>query len=144
MASSHKQTAQMGSHIVLAGLLVQIIIFAFFIFVAFVYHRRLRASLAKSNHEPQLPWQKFMYLLYITSAGIMIRSIVRVVEFIEGFEGTIILHEVFLYCFDALPMLAVMALFNIWYPSCFANGRELWKTQSNAGSNTEDVELERK
>ena len=49
----------------------------------------------------------------------MIRSIVRVAEFVEGFEGKIIRHEVYLYVFDAVPMAAVIATYNIWYPSCF-------------------------
>jgi hypothetical protein len=50
----------------------------------------------------------------------MFRSIVRVVEFVQGFEGEIYTHEVFLFLFDALPMAAVMVIFNIWYPSVFS------------------------
>jgi len=43
-----------------------------------------------------------------------------VAEFVEGFHGFIILHEVFLYVFDAVPMAAVMVIFNVWYPSDFS------------------------
>lgn len=68
-----------------------------------------------------LPWEKFLYLLYITCACIMIRSIVRVAEFVQGFEGYIILHEVFLDIFDAVPMAGVMMIFSIWYPSNFSS-----------------------
>ncbi len=53
----------------------------------------------------------------------MIRSIVRVVEFVQGFEGNILRHEAYLYVFDAVPMAAVMVCFNIWYPSA-------WSTQA--------------
>ena len=56
-----------------------------------------------------------MHVLYITSAAILVRNIVRVAEFIEGFEGYIILHEAFLYAFDALPMLIVMIILGAGY-----------------------------
>ncbi|KAF7560363.1 hypothetical protein G7046_g3776 [Stylonectria norvegica] len=121
MASSHASTATMGSRIVLAGLLIQIIIFGFFIAVALIFQRRLRALPTPQSRQSSLPWNMYLNLLYITSTFIMARSIVRVAEFIEGFEGTIILHEVFLYVFDAVPMAAVMVVFNIWYPSDFSN-----------------------
>ncbi|KAF2662880.1 RTA1 like protein [Lophiostoma macrostomum CBS 122681] len=116
MASSHAATAQRGSHIVLAGLILQIVIFAFFVAVAVVLHRRLRAKPTSRCDSPSLPWTKTLYMLYIVSALIMLRSIVRVAEFGEGFEGTIYLHEVYLFVLDGLPMLMVMVVWNVWYP----------------------------
>lgn len=68
----------------------------------------------------------------------MFRSIVRVAEFVEGFHGTIILHEVYLFVFDAIPMAAVMVIFNIWYPSDFLNlARKNSVVQEDATSNVE-------
>ena len=116
MASSKASTSRLGSHIVLGGLLLQIILFGGFMVIALVFHLRIRAA-SNMHHATSIPWKKFLYILYITSTLIMIRSIVRVAEFVEGFEGTIILHEVYLYVFDAIPMAAVMYIFNIWYPS---------------------------
>lgn len=70
----------------------------------------------------------------------MIRSIVRVAEFIEGFQGVILKHEVFLYVFDAVPMLAVIVIFNIWYPSNFPKReKDSLEYRETAGL---DVELE--
>ncbi|EED22449.1 conserved hypothetical protein [Talaromyces stipitatus ATCC 10500] len=120
MASSDASQAQMGSHIVLAGLLLQIIIFGFFVVVALVFHLRMCATPTYQAHNPSLPWKKSLYVLYITCTFIMIRSIVRVAEFVEGFEGTIILHEVYLYVFDAVPMAGVMFIYCIWYPSHYS------------------------
>ena len=129
MASSTSSTATTGSYIVLAGLLVQIIIFSFFIAVAVVFHRRMKTSELKNTTPNLLPWQRTLLLLYVTSALVLVRNIVRVAEFIEGFNGFIILHEVFLYVFDAVPMLAVSFAFNIWYPSEFRDrGRAERKT----------------
>ncbi|KAK3618910.1 hypothetical protein LTR56_024338 [Elasticomyces elasticus] len=129
MSSSHATTAATGSHIVLAGLLVQILIFGFFVLVAAVFHRRMKAkstakvaSIATLKNKTQ--WQKYLYLLYGTSALVLVRNSARVAEFIEGSEGFIILHEVFLYVFDAVPMLVVSFAFNFWYPGQFASRPE--------------------
>ncbi|KIW26836.1 uncharacterized protein PV07_06639 [Cladophialophora immunda] len=120
LASSNPSQSRLGSRIVLAGLLLQIIIFGFFVAVAMVFHLRLRKRLSGKSHGLSMPWQQFLYVLYITSAAIMVRSIVRVVEFVEGFEGTIIRHQIYLYVFDGVPMAAVMFVFNFWYPSYFS------------------------
>ena len=120
MASSKSSTSELGSHIVLAGLLAQILIFGFFIVIAVVFHHRLQARPTRQSYDPILRWKIFMYILYATCTLIMIRYVVRVAKFIEGFSGFIILHEVFLYVFDGLPMAAVMALFIIWYPFSFS------------------------
>ena len=58
-----------------------------------------------------------MRTLYLTSVFIMIRSIVRTVEFLQGYKGYIITHEAFLYVFDALLMLCVLVILNIVHPS---------------------------
>ena len=65
----------------------------------------------------QLPWKRHLYNLYFTSGLIMFRSIFRVVEYIQGNAGYLLSHEVFLYIFDAVLMLAVMIMFNWVHPS---------------------------
>lgn len=113
-----------GADIVLAGLWIQIVVFGFFVVVALIFDRRLRAIPTRQSNDDLLPWRKFMCILYITCAFILIRNILRVVEFIEGFRGYIILHEAFLYVVDAVPMVSVVVIFSIWYPSAFFKQRE--------------------
>lgn len=120
MASTTASTATLGSRIILSGLVLQIIIFGFFVAVSVVFHIRLRATPTKQSRDRSSSWEKFMIILYTTSGFIMIRSIVRVAEFVGGFDGFIILHEVFLYVLDAVPMLAVMLIFNVVYPSSYS------------------------
>jgi hypothetical protein len=140
MASSKASTANTGSHIVLIGLVIQIVLFGLFIAVAVVFHLRLRGVPRASS----LPWEKFLWILYTASAFIMIRSIVRVAEFIDGFEGTIIRHEVYLYVFDAIPMAAVMVLFNVWYPSSFSKqAKTAAEMEQSADSTLELSDVER-
>lgn len=61
--------------------------------------------------------QRQMYALYTASALIMIRSIFRVVEYVQGNNGFLLRREVFLYLFDALLMLIVMVIFNWVHPA---------------------------
>jgi hypothetical protein len=46
----------------------------------------------------------------------IVRSIVRAVEYLQGQGGFVISHEVFIYLFDALPMFLVMLLFAVIHP----------------------------
>lgn len=58
-----------------------------------------------------------MYVLYVASGLIMIRSVFRVIEYLQGNNGYLLRHEFFLYIFDALLMLVVMCLFNWVHPA---------------------------
>lgn len=76
-----------------------------------------------------------MLSLYLVSALILVRSLVRLIEFIQGFDGHILSHEVYLvsftrsvvgpkqlltarqYIFDALLMFAAVVVFNVIHPS---------------------------
>lgn len=144
MASSHATTATTGAHVVLAGLLVQIVIFGFFIVVAAVFQRRMAASENKADSHRNskkhpLPWRRTLLVIYVMSALILARNIVRVAEFIEGFDGYIILHETFLYVFDAVPMLAVSVAFNIWYPWQFETGPQAKRDASGVSDGERGV-----
>ena len=120
MASSNPSTTSTGSHIVLAGLILQIVIFGFFVIVAWLFQRRMTEAHSKSSNQHSTDWVIYMRVLYATSAFILARNIVRVAEFILGFHGYVLLHEVFLYVFDAAPMAAFVASYAIWYPAAFS------------------------
>jgi hypothetical protein len=64
-----------------------------------------------------LPWKRHLYNLYIASGLIIVRSVFRIAEYIQGNAGYLLSHEVFLYVFDAVLMLVVMVLFNCVHPS---------------------------
>lgn len=139
MASSHASMSKTGADIVLAGLWIQIVIFGFFVVLALIFDRRLRAVPTRQSKDGLLPWKRFMWILYIACTFIMIRNIVRVAEFIEGFQGYIILHEAFLYVFDAVPMFSVMVIFSTWYPSVFFKRAE--RTKLDARNQDPQLEL---
>lgn len=138
---------ELGEKIIIGGLFVQLIFFALFVCVAGDFHRRLvkdnpvkkrytpTALYRKSRHSRiesssipstavllredvnELPWKHHLYVLYATSALILIRSIFRVAEYVQGNSGYLLSHEVYLYVFDAALMFIVMILFNWIHPS---------------------------
>ena len=58
-----------------------------------------------------------MWVLLVASALIFIRSVFRVVEYVQGTKGYLLRHEVYTYIFDAALMFGVVVLFNVVHPS---------------------------
>ncbi|PSN66366.1 RTA1-domain-containing protein [Corynespora cassiicola Philippines] len=127
-----------GEKVIIVGLFLQLLFFGIFILVAGIFHYRLEkanssrtsgVSRSSSNRHSELlheesnftiqdlPWKRHIYTLYLASALIMIRSIFRVVEYLQGNDGYLLRHEIFLYIFDGLLMFIVMVLFNWMHPS---------------------------
>ena len=100
MLAQKNSNATLGQDIIVAGLFIQIIGFGVFIFVSLLFHKRMHANPTPISMQPDMPWQKYVYTLYFASLLIMIRSIVRVIEYVQGNAGYILSHEVFLYIFD--------------------------------------------
>lgn len=95
---------------------MQLAFFGLFIVVAASFHlsiRRVPAIRLASG----VMWEKHMTALYTASILIMVRSIFRVVEYLQGFNGYLLHHEAYLYIFDALLMFLVMILFYVVHPS---------------------------
>ncbi|KAG7294193.1 hypothetical protein NEMBOFW57_004263 [Staphylotrichum longicolle] len=105
-----------GEKIIIVGLFVQIVMFGFFLVTTVLFHLRFRqSSSSHGQQESPIRWKHHLAVLYVTSAIIMVRSIFRVVEYLQGNRGYLISHEVFLYVFDALLMAMVMAVFFVFY-----------------------------
>ncbi|KAF2159798.1 hypothetical protein M409DRAFT_29797 [Zasmidium cellare ATCC 36951] len=105
-----------GKTLALVGLVLQTFYFTLFVLAAAIFDIRIRAcSTTKSIHHYR--WrQKHMVCLYVVSVLIFARSVVRIVEFAEGFEGYLVSHEVYLYVFDAVLMFVVMVVLGWVHP----------------------------
>ncbi|THV52979.1 hypothetical protein BGAL_0063g00370 [Botrytis galanthina] len=112
-------TASLGEKVVLAGLFIQIIAFAFFLFTALVFERRMRREPTPESFVVEANWIHHLHCLYVISALILVRSVFRVVEYAAGQKGYPLMHEWTLYTFDTVPMWIVTVIFFIWYPSQF-------------------------
>jgi hypothetical protein len=118
LASAKTQdSVDMGEHMILGGLFVQIFFFGFFIIVSVIFHRRMLSSPMNYVGGSQIPWARCMKVLYTVSCLIMIRSIYRVIEYAQGSGGSLQSKEAFVYVFDAALMLACCIIFIILHPS---------------------------
>ncbi|GKZ86634.1 hypothetical protein AnigIFM56816_002045 [Aspergillus niger] len=105
-----------GEHIIVVGLVIQILFFAFFIVTATHFYLRVHKYPFPRSCSPHIPWKKHMKVLYATSIFIMVRSMFRLIEYIQGNNGYLLHHEAFLYIFDALLMFITMIIFNAVHP----------------------------
>ncbi|EHK23072.1 uncharacterized protein TRIVIDRAFT_191638 [Trichoderma virens Gv29-8] len=105
----------LGEKIIIVGLFVQIAFFGFFIVTTVMFHYKSVATPTPAARAEVVRWKRHIYVLYTTSCLILVRSIFRVIEYLQGNGGYLISHEVFLYVFDALLMASVMSTFAVWY-----------------------------
>lgn len=85
--------------------------------VAYIFHRRMRFAPTPKSRDPRIQWQVYLLTLYVTSFLILLRSLFRVVEYIQGSDGALLRKEVYSYVFDALLMFFVVAWMNYFHPS---------------------------
>lgn len=115
LSAGNASSIDTGKKIIVAGLLIQIIFFGLFVIAAALFH--LRMSKMPTQQCYDYPWIKHMYGLYAVSILIFCRSIVRVVEYAQGYDGYIITHEVYIYVFDGTLMFAAMCVMAWIHPA---------------------------
>lgn len=114
----------MGEYVVIAGLAIQILFFGFFVIIEATYYFRLQRNIHASQYNSKIinediryypkrfiNWKTILVSLFVCSIFILIRSIYRVVEFVQGNSGYVASHEWFLYFFDAVMMFLSGLLF---------------------------------
>ncbi|EXJ88142.1 hypothetical protein A1O1_05070 [Capronia coronata CBS 617.96] len=112
-----QKTKQMGEDIVIAGLLLQVFVFGFFVVAAVVFHLRMRRHTTKdSTLTSPVPWGQVLMVLYACSGLIMVRSIYRIVEYVMGMDAYLLSNEWPTYVFDAAPMWVVQVISFVWFP----------------------------
>ncbi|AJR99516.1 Rta1p [Saccharomyces cerevisiae YJM1418] len=138
-------SASSGSHLVTAGLFIQIAFFGLFIIneVLFIFKMSKKPTSVSVRYGS---WKYLNVALLVNSFLILIRSIVRAVEFIQGYDGEIASHEWYLYIFDGLPMFLLVLIFIVAFPliNIFRIHEESIQAQQSArfdGTDYPDVEV---
>ncbi|TGO59240.1 hypothetical protein BOTNAR_0166g00080 [Botryotinia narcissicola] len=116
---------RLGNRLVMMGLGEQLVFLAIFVFTAakFQYNisqnptERISATVEPKSTRNDIPYKRHLVAMYIASALIAIRSLIRLVENLTGTTGLIRSHEVFLIIFDGVLMLNMMLLFHYIHPS---------------------------
>lgn len=107
----------LGNNVILLGLAIQVIFFGFFMVVTLIFHVRVMQQPTKKSTALSAPWHRFIWVLYIASLLIMVRSVFRMVEYAQGNDGSLLQTEIYTYVLDALLMVCVAAIFAIYHPS---------------------------
>jgi SNF family Na+-dependent transporter len=115
-AAGSLEALHAGAKVIIAGLFVQLLFFGFFIVIAIKFDISISKA-PTAQAQTYTLWKRHMWALYIGSLLVMVRSIFRAVEYLQGFDGYLLSYEAYLYIFDAVLMLLVMALFNHVHPS---------------------------
>lgn len=132
-----------GQWIIVAGLCVQLVFFGAFLVTSILFNCRIIRSPTDESERfiasGLIPrdWRGLLFALYTASVFILIRSIYRVVEFVQGNDGYLISHEVFLYVFDAAMMFLVMIVMNVFHPSVVLQSHGSSSTEERKGSPAE-------
>ncbi|KAF8138712.1 RTA1-domain-containing protein [Boletus edulis] len=125
LSISHNQAPrQWGSHIFLAGLVLQLVSFTLFsgIYVRFLYrvYTLERGVWERDKAEPWYrDWRTLAVTLAISCIGILTRSGYRVAELSQGFQGYLATTEGFFYALDTLPLVIATSVYVFSWPGWF-------------------------
>ena len=120
MAAGSISSYHTGQCIIIAGLFMQLLFFGIFMVTAVVFYRRITKYPTTQSGQSlkcgRFSWRPLLFALFATGVAIFVRSVFRVVEYLNGNGGYIQSHEVFVYIFDGVLMLFVMVLMNVFHP----------------------------
>ncbi|KAH9208139.1 RTA-like protein [Leptodontidium sp. 2 PMI_412] len=112
----------MGQSLILAGLLIQMVVFGFFLVIAVVFHKRIRARPTGQSLNSDLNLERFMVMLYSVSLLITFRNLFRVIEYAMGKDAYLLQNEWPIYAFDGFPMIVVLVICSQWYTGIMQSG----------------------
>lgn len=120
MAGGTLYMLHLGQNVVVVGLFTQLFFFGIFLTAAIIFYRRVKSKPTERSQKflgkRRLDCKALIQALYAASVLILVRSVFRVIEYLDGNAGYIQRHEVFLYVFDGALMLSVMVIFNVIHP----------------------------
>ncbi|PKS08367.1 hypothetical protein jhhlp_005311 [Lomentospora prolificans] len=135
-ASGDPSAIKLSRSLIIGGLIVQFTALSIFILTSWhAQHRTKRDPTPVIARHPSINWQNHFRIVQVVTVLVIVRSVVRAVEFIQGDGGFVISHEVFVYLFDALFMFVVMAAFLVLHPGRLIRdtqqaGKEVWRGES--------------
>lgn len=146
--SDDYQTAKTGNNVFLAGVSAQGASYLLFTVLILVAHYRLlfkRQDGKRFNiFNLREPVVIMLDLLYISSIGILVRSVYRIIEMAQGYGGYLYTHEVFTFTLDALPLVIAIGVWALYWPGSLVSKvrkeAAAAAANSNYPSSNQDVE----
>jgi hypothetical protein len=107
---------QTGEKVIIVGLFIQLSIFSCFVVVAGNYQYRLTKLPTPESNNPNIRWRWYLFTLYLTGGLVLVRSVFRVIEFIEGNHGPLMRKESYVFIFDGCLMIVLLFWMNWFHP----------------------------
>lgn len=115
--SGDAHVMSIGTKATLAGLIFSLIVFCFFVLIAAVFHRRLSQHPTSAVvRNPKLAWKRYMWALYVACFAVMLRNLIRTIQFGADKGSPLNTKEAFIYVFDGLLMFLAMLAILIYHP----------------------------
>ncbi|KAJ5508447.1 RTA-like protein [Penicillium freii] len=106
-----------GKKVVLAGLIFSLAVFCFFIWIAASLHRRLLRTPTNILAMNNLNWQRYMLAIYAACFALMLRNLVRTIQFGASKDSALNQKEVYIYVFDGFLMFFSMVVLGVYHPA---------------------------
>lgn len=120
IAGANTATKQnLGKNIILVGLGIQMVTFGFFVLASIRFSFFLRSTLREVPLPAERNWRLFLRVINVASVIVLIRTVMRFIEFGSGVHSYPGNNEWFFYVFDSTPMWLVAAAFTVFHPGYF-------------------------
>ncbi|KAI0639047.1 RTA-like protein [Trametes polyzona] len=119
--SKNQKLSKTGEHIFLAGLVLQLFSFAVFVILALRFLYRIKTMdphvwTVDADKPWHRDWRTLGFVLIVSSVGILIRCVYRVIELSQGYRGHLATTEAFFYGLDSLPLFIAVAVYTPFWP----------------------------
>jgi len=130
IASNNNKSPQPGTNVMLVGLSFQVVTLILFMLLCAEYGwrvvQRLRSGAQLDPTHAKLRQSKrfkaFLCALAISTTCILIRSIFRVVEMAQGWEGQLAADQTLFFILEGVMVAVAVGILNVFHPGyCFAD-----------------------
>lgn len=134
VAANNHKSPETGDHIMVAGLGFQVLTIAIFILICLDFAIRTRRNAGSGPHGPSThigdaslrsspKFKGFLVALALATVCIFIRSIYRVIELAQGWEGELIKNQRYFIVLEGVMVLVAVLALNLFHPGwCFREG----------------------
>jgi hypothetical protein len=109
-------TIEIGMHIMLGGLVLQLISYVLFQIMFTVVHWRVHKAGALVHKQR---WHKILWVLHFSSVFIVIRCVFRVAERADDAHAYLNTHEYIFYLLDVVPLFFATAIYFFYWPASY-------------------------
>ncbi|KAG9036406.1 hypothetical protein FRB95_008947 [Tulasnella sp. JGI-2019a] len=131
LSSKTTSMQNLGKHLFLIGLVLQLVSFGIFTILCLTWMHKVRKHSRNVWLRDELAgrswyrdWRAMAGAILVSCAGVLVRSVFRVVENSQGFSGQLTSTESYFYILDSLPLLIAIAVYIPFWPANYiSNGQ---------------------